>query len=102
MLYISVFDAKGDTSQTEINREREQWIIEGKDKVFQAKCKTIARYEALGMSPLKIFFVIDTDDPSALNLISRHFGDKWNSATYPATKREIYEALEEDRSIICG
>ncbi len=102
MLYISIFDAKEGTSQTEINREREGWLKEGKDRVFQEKCKSINRYEVLGISPLKIFFVIDTDDPTALNLVSRHFGDKWNSVTYPAIKREISEALEEDRSIIGG
>ncbi|KAF0143318.1 MAG: hypothetical protein FD156_2737 [Nitrospirae bacterium] len=102
MLYVSVFDAKEGTSQVEINREREQWIREGKEKIFQDRCKSINRYEVLGISPLKIFFVIDTDDPAALNMISRHFGDKWNSVTYPATKREISEAYEEDRSIIGG
>jgi len=102
MLYISIFDAKEGTAQTEISREREGWIKKGKDKLFQQRCKTINRYEVLGISPRKIFFVIETDDPTALNLISRHFGDAWNSVTYPIIQREIYEALEEDHSIIGG
>lgn len=54
------------------------------------------------MSPLKIIFVIETDDPSVLNLLSHHFGDAWNSVTYPIVQREIYEAFEEDKDIIAG
>lgn len=102
MWYIMIFDAKEETTLKEIEREREEWIKKGRDKVFQQKCKTINRYEVIGLSPLKVIFVIDTDDASALNLISRHFGDKWNSVTYPAIQHGIYEALEEDRTIIGG
>lgn len=102
MWYISIFDAKETTALKEIRHEREQWIKKGKDKLFQQRCKTINRYEVLGISPLKIIFVIDTDDPSALNLLSRHFGDEWNSVTYPIIQREIAEALEEDHSVIGG
>jgi len=102
MLYISIFDAKESTTQKEIRHEREEWIKKGRDKLFQQKCKTINRYEVMGISPLKIIFVIETDDPTALNLLSRHFGDEWNSVTYPIIQREISEALEEDHSIIGG
>lgn len=102
MLYIMIFDAKEETTLKEIEREREEWIKEGRDKVFQQKCRTINRYEVVGLSPLKVIFMIDTDDPSALNLISRHFGDRWDSITYPVIQRGIYEALEEDRTIIGG
>lgn len=102
MWYLSIFDAKEDASLKEIEREREEWIKKGRDKVFQKRCRTINRYEVAGISPLKVIFVIDTDDPSALNLLSHHFGNKWYSITYPIIQREIYEALEEDRTIIGG
>jgi hypothetical protein len=102
MWYIMIFDAKEETTLKEIENEREEWIKEGRDKVFQQRCKTIYRYEVIGLSPLRVIFVIDTDDPSALNLISRHFGDRWDSITYPVIQRGIYEALEEDRTIIGG
>lgn len=102
MWYITIFDAKEDVSLKEIDREREEWIKKGRDKVFSQKCRTISRYEVAGISPLKVIFVIDTEDPSALNLITRHFGDKWYSVSYPIIQREIYEALEEDRTIIGG
>ncbi len=102
MQYISIFDAKKSTTQEEIIRERQEWLRKGKDRVFHKKCKTINRYEVLGIFPLKIFFIIETNDPSALNLLSHHFGDGWNSVTYPIAHREIFDALEEDCTIICG
>lgn len=102
MLYLAVFDAREDTTLEEINREREEWIKKGRDKVFEKMCRSIQRYEATGLIPMKIFFVIDTDDPNALNVITHHFGDSWYSVCYPALHREIFEALEEDRTITCG
>ncbi|HDH00769.1 MAG TPA: hypothetical protein ENG80_03040 [Nitrospirae bacterium] len=102
MLYVSVFDAKEGISIEAINREREEWYRKGKDKTFRKMCKKIDRYEIAGKSPLKIIFIIESDNAQALNVLSRHFGDKWISTTYPAIQREIYEAMEEDRSIIGG
>ncbi len=102
MLYISIFDAKEEVSMDEINREREEWYKKGRDKTFQKMCQKINRYEVVGKSPLRIIFVIETDDPHALNILSHHFGNGWISGTYPALQREMYEAMEEDKSIIGG
>ncbi len=102
MLYISIFDAKDNVSLQEINRERDEWFKKEKDKVFQQMCKKIERYEIVGKFPLRIVFLIETDDPHALNILSHHFGEGWSSTTYPVIKRELYEAMEEDRSIIGG
>ncbi len=65
-------------------------------------CHRIDRYEVAGKSPLRIIFVIETNNPNALNILSHHFGEGWISVTYPALQREMYEALEEDKSIIGG
>jgi len=102
MLYVSIFDAKEEIPINEINREREEWYKKGRDKTFQKMCKKINRYEVVGKSPLRIIFIIDTDDPHALNILSHHFGDGWISISYPALQREMYEALEEDKRIIGG
>lgn len=102
MWYISIFDAKENVTRKDIYRERVEWIKKGKDKTFQKRCKTIKRYEVLGSSPLKIFFVIETDEPIVLNMLSNHFGDVWNSVTYPMVQREIAEALKEERSVAGG
>ncbi len=102
MLYVAIFDAKENISMKEINSEREDWYKKGKDKTFRKMCKRIDRYEVVGKSPLKIIFIIETDDSQAINILSHHFGDKWISVTYPVLQREIYEAMEEDKSIIGG
>lgn len=102
MLYIAIFDAKEDTTTDDITREREEWFKMGKDKLFQKMCQRIDRYEIVGKSPLRIFFIIETEDPGALNMISRHFGNEWKSCSYPLLQRELYEALEQDKSIIGG
>ncbi|MDP2276968.1 MAG: hypothetical protein Q8K51_01975, partial [Nitrospirota bacterium] len=73
MLYLAIFDAKEDISLEEINREREAWIKRERDKAFKKMCKHIERYEVAGMIPMKIVFLIETDDPLALNILSRHF-----------------------------
>jgi hypothetical protein len=102
MLYLCIFDAKEDISIEEINKEREEWYRKGRDKTFQKMCQRIDRYEVVGKSPLKIIFVIETEDPHALNILSHHFGDGWMTVSFPALQREIHEALEEDSSIIGG
>jgi hypothetical protein len=102
MLYIVILDAKEDTTIEEINRERESWIKKGKDKVFERMCKRIERYEVVGISPMKIIFLIETDDPQALNVLTHHFEEYWYSVAYPVIHRGIYEALEEDKTIVGG
>lgn len=102
MLFISVFDAKPDTLFSEINRERVEWFEKGIDRIFEKRCKSVDRYEIVGSSPLKIIFMIETEDPGALNLLSHHFGDAWNSVTYPAIRRELREALQDDTAVVAG
>jgi hypothetical protein len=99
---MAIFDAKEETTLDDINWERDEWIKKGRSKVFEKMCKSIERYEVAGISPLRIFFLIETDDPHALNVISHHFGDYWDSVSYPVIHRELYEALEDDMTIIGG
>ncbi|MEW6108329.1 MAG: hypothetical protein AB1632_04050 [Nitrospirota bacterium] len=102
MWYISIFDAKEDTTLKDIEKNREDWIKQGKDQLLANKCRSIDRYEIIGMNPLKVIFVIEADNPGVLNLLSRCFGDNWHAVSYPVAKRSIHEALEEDHSIVCG
>ncbi len=102
MLYISIFDAKENVTIDAINREREEWYRKGRDKIFQKMCTRIDRYEIAGKSPLRIIFIIETDNPHALNMLTHHFGNEWITNTYPILQREMHEAMVEDRSIIGG
>jgi hypothetical protein len=101
MWYVSVFDAKEDVTRNEIYQERATWLKK-KEKLFQKKCKTIRRYEVVGSSPVKVFFILETDDPRTLNILSNHFGDAWYSETWPVIERGIAEALKEDTGTIAA
>ncbi|MFH1014798.1 MAG: hypothetical protein V1762_02620 [Nitrospirota bacterium] len=50
-------------------RERMEWLKKGRDRIFQQRCKAINRYEVLGISPLKIILVIETEDLKTLLII---------------------------------
>ncbi|MFC1524138.1 hypothetical protein ACFL6N_05035 [Thermodesulfobacteriota bacterium] len=102
MMYLSCFDAKAEVSAKDINKEREKWVEEGRDKQLLEKCRSVKRYEVIGKSPLQIVFIIDTDDPTALNILARHFGKKWNCVTYPVIERDIRAALQADTTIVAG
>jgi hypothetical protein len=95
MWYIATYDAKEDVMRSVIYQERASWL-KTKAKIFEKKCKTIKRYEVIGSSPVKVFFLIETDDPRTLNILSNHFGDAWYSETFPVIERGIAEALKED------
>lgn len=95
MWYVVKLDAKEDVSRKEIYFERSEWLKK-RAKLFLKKCKTLKRFEVAGISPLKVFFLIETDDPKTLNVLSNHFGDTWDSIVYPVIERGIAEALKED------
>jgi hypothetical protein len=101
MWFVSVFDAKEHVTRKDIYRERASWL-KNKEKVFQKKCKTIKRYEVIGSSPLKVFFLIETDDPKTLNVLSSHFGDAWDSQTFPVIERGIADLLKEEAAFSEG
>lgn len=99
MLYAVILDAKYDVSAKDINKERERWIELGRNKTLQGLCKSVKRYEIIGKSPLQIIFIIDTDDPTALNILSHHFGKMWDCVSYPVIERDIEAALHADSVI---
>jgi hypothetical protein len=95
MWFVSIYDAKKNVTRKEIYRERASWL-KNREQLFKTKCKTIKRYEVIGSSPLKVFFLIETDNPKTLNLLSNHFGDAWKSQTFPVIERGIADLLKEE------
>ncbi len=98
MWYVVELNAKEDVARKEIYHERSEWLRK-KAKMFMRKCKTLRRFEVPGSSPVKVFFLVETDDPRTVNVLSNHFGDAWYSVAYPVIERGIAEALKEDTSI---
>jgi hypothetical protein len=60
----------------------------------------ICRYETYGEVPKKVFFLIETNDPDALNMLSIHFGSDWDRETYRI--HQVYDVMEYDRSVVAG
>jgi hypothetical protein len=77
-----------------------EWVNVSKDELLHEKCKMIKCYETLPGTPQKLIIMIDTEDPGALNILSRDFGKDWSLETYPV--HEIHEVLEENHSIVAG
>jgi hypothetical protein len=98
MWYVVVLEVKEDVALKEIYYERSEWLKK-RAKAFLKKCKTLKRFEVAGCSPVKVFFLIETDDPRTLNMLSNHFGDTWDSVIYPVIERGIAEALKEDLTV---
>lgn len=77
-----------------------EWVKVSRDALLHKKCKMIRCYETMAGKPQKLIIMMETDEPDALNLLSRDFGSDWNIETYPL--HEMYEVLEEDHSIVAG
>lgn len=100
--YMTVFDAKPQTTMEQILKERKGWVAAGKESALEKRCSSIQRFETIGKSPLRVVFIIDTDDPLALTELSMHFGDAWDSITHPIVERKVSEILTEDTAVTYG
>lgn len=82
-------------SEQEVKTKREGWIGQGKDKLLLERCVSAKRFGILGSSPQRVFWLIETEDEDAPELISEHFGDVWDIKTYKVNPQSITEVLKE-------
>ena len=76
------------TSQT-IAAKRHQWLSQGKNEQLTARCRSAQRYVVEQHSPPRVFWLLDTDDPMTVQLITDHFGDLWEIEVYPVTPQAL-------------
>ena len=69
--------AKAHATPQTIVAKRHQWLLQGKDHQLTARCRSVQRYVVEQGSPPRVFWLLDTDDPSVTSLITDHFGDLW-------------------------
>jgi len=77
-----------------------EWVRISKDEPLHKKCKMIKCYETAGNSSHGLIIMVDTNEPDALSMLSRDFGNDWSLEIYPL--HELHEVLEQDHSIIAG
>lgn len=100
MKYVSICNAKKRIPPMANSEDISEWVNVSKDELLHKKCRMIKCYETLAGTPQKLIIMLDTDDPEAVNMLSRDFGNDWIIETYPL--HEMYEILEEDHSIVAG
>lgn len=76
-----------------ITAKRKQWVSQGKDQQVRKLCRTAQRYVVVGSAPTQVFWLLDTDDPSVVQLITEHFGELWTIDTHVVTPQPIAEAV---------
>jgi hypothetical protein len=93
MIFVVIGDAKPTVTLEQIKANRQAYVEWERQSVFAGKWKTIARYEVVGASPKRTFWVMEADDPAMLHGLLEFFADVWNIKTYPVVQRWISESI---------
>ena len=84
--------AKAHATPTVIAAKRHQWLAQGKDRELKGRCRAAQRYVTVGRTPPTVFWLLDTDDPRAVALMTSHFGDLWDIEVCRVTPQAIGQA----------
>jgi hypothetical protein len=93
MWFWVMAQAKEAVSQEAITAKRKQWVSQGKDQQVRKLCRTAQRYVVVGSAPTQVFWLLDTDDTSVIQLITEHFGELWTIDTHGVVPQPIAEAV---------
>lgn len=97
MLYVVTGQAKPDLSLAEIQAHRQAYVEWEQQSPYAGKYRTLSRYEVVGLSPKKSFWIMECDDPAVIHGLLEFFGDVWNVTAYPVVERTIAEAVAVSR-----
>lgn len=92
-LWLSATAKRHAVAET-IQGKRQQWLTEGKERTLASRCRSAQRYVVQNASPTQVFWVLDTDDRSAAQLITDHFGDLWDIQVHEVSPQTIGTAAQ--------
>lgn len=92
MVFVVIGDAKPGIGLEQIKANRQAYIEWERRSPYVGKYQTLARYEVVGASPKKTFWMMQTDDPAVIHGLVEFFADVWNIQAYPVVQRGIGEA----------
>ena len=92
MVFLVIGDAKPGISLKEIKENRQAFIEWEESSPYSGRYETVARYEWVGASPKKTFWLMKTDDPTIIHGLVEFFADVWNITAYPVIQRDIGQA----------
>jgi hypothetical protein len=75
-----------------IAAKRHQWVTQGKDRQLRERCRSAQRYVVEKRTPSQVFWLLETDDPNVVKLITDHFGDLWDIDIRQVTPQAIGQA----------
>ncbi len=93
MIFVVIGDAKPGVSLEQIRANRQAFIEWERRSPYSGKYQTVARYEVLGASPKKTFWVMQADDPTVIHGLVEFFADVWNIQAHPVIQRGIADAV---------
>jgi len=76
-----------------IAAKRHQWMTQGKEQELAKRCRVAQRYVVEGASPPKVFWLLDTDAPDAVKLITDHFGDLWDIEVFRVMPQALSQVV---------
>ena len=92
MIFVVIGDAKPGATLEQIRANRQAYVEWERTSPYASKYQTVARYEVVGASPKKTFWVMQAEDPAAHHGLVEFFADVWNITAYPVTQRAIGES----------
>jgi hypothetical protein len=93
MIFVVVGEARPGVGLDQIKANRQAYIEWEQRSPFAGKYQTIARYEVVGASPKKTFWVMQADDAAVIHGLVEFFADVWNIQAYPVVQRGVGEAV---------
>ncbi|HLE29122.1 MAG TPA: DUF3303 family protein [Anaerolineales bacterium] len=93
MIFVVIGEAKPTATLEQIKANRQAFVEWAQRSTFASKCQTVARYEVVGASPKKTFWVMEAEDPAMLHGLVEFFADVWDITAYPVVQRPVSEAI---------
>ncbi|MCC7360620.1 MAG: hypothetical protein IT317_14160 [Anaerolineales bacterium] len=92
MIFVVVGEARPTATLEQIQANRQAYVTWEAGSSYAGMYRTLARYEVVGASPKKTFWVMQADDPVVIHELVEHFADVWQITAYPVVQRTIGEA----------
>ena len=89
MIFVVIGEAKPGATLQHIKANRQGYVEWERSSPYAGRFQTVARYEVVGASPKKTFWVMQAEDPEVIHGLVEFFGDVWNITAYPVVQRAI-------------
>ncbi len=93
MLLVVVGEARPGSTLRQINENRQAFVEWEQASPYAGKYRTVARYELVGASPKKTFWVMESEDPQVIHGLVEFFADVWHITAYPVVQRGITDSI---------